>query len=105
MTAEMPGILLAFFCAREIEVAAKRVGDGKIGLKNAAEHLLVEPLLKLGAGLEHGVGVGVFRLEVGDDFGTFLLAEPGVVIDAAIPVKDLLDRFTASPGRSGRSGG
>src|SRR4051794_8334944 len=61
-------VLFAFFSASEIEVAAQAVRNGEVGLLNASEHLLVQLLLKRLGLLEEGVGVGVFGVEVGEDF-------------------------------------
>jgi len=40
---------------------------------------------------EVGVGVSVFGFQVGEDAGIFFVAEPGVVVDAAVVVDDVLD--------------
>jgi len=93
--AAMDGVLLAFFGAREIEIAAETVGDGEIGLQDAAEHFLVKLFLKRFGGAENGVGVGVFGVEVGEDFGILFFAKPGVGIDAAVAVEDVLDGMEA----------
>ena len=82
----MDRILFAFLGAREILETAKRVGDAEVGLLDAGEHFLVELFLEGLGGLEQGVGVGIFRVEVSDNFGVFLFAEPSVVVDAAIAV-------------------
>jgi len=47
---------------------------------------LVKLFLERLGGLEDGVGVGIFRVQVSDNFGVFLFAKPGVVVDAAIAV-------------------
>ena len=41
---------------------------------------LVELVAEGGEGRHDGVGVGVFGIEVGGDFGVLLVAEPGVVV-------------------------
>src|SRR4029077_3183174 len=99
----MQGILLAFLGAREIKVAAQSVGNRKVGLQDAAEHFLVEFFLKRFGIPKRGVGVGVFRVEVGDDFGIVFIAEPGVVVDAAVAVDDVLDRVAPRDGGPGRA--
>src|SRR4029077_19358435 len=38
--------------------------------------------------------MGVFGLQVGNDLGVFLAAEPGIVVDAAVAVQNVLDGFT-----------
>ena len=61
----MDGILFAFLGAREILEAAKLVRDAEVRLLNAGEHFLVELFLEGFGGLEDGVGVGIFGVEVG----------------------------------------
>ena len=82
----MDGILFAFLGASEILETAKRVGDAEVGLLDAGEHFQVELFLERLGGLEDGVGVGILRVQVSDNFGVFLFAEPCVVVDAAIAV-------------------
>jgi hypothetical protein len=101
---EMDGVLLAFFGTREIEIAAKAGGNRQIGLLDTAEHFLVELFLKsFGAG-KHGVGVSVFGVEVGDDFGIIFIVEPVVWIDAAVFVNDVFDRMATRDGWNSRAG-
>ena len=90
----MDGVLLAFFRAGVIGVAAKEVGDAQVGLLNAAEHFLVKGFLEGLGGFQKGVGEGVFFLEVGGDPGVVFVAEPGVMIHATIAVDDVFDRIT-----------
>jgi hypothetical protein len=103
--ATVDGVLLAFFRARVIRVAAEKVGDAEIGLLNAAEHLLVEGFLEGLGGFQEGVGEGIFLLEVGENAGVVFVAEPGVMVHAAIAVDDVLDGFAEGEGGpEGRAG-
>ncbi len=43
--AALDGILLAFFGAREIQVAAQAVGNRKVSLQDAAKHFLIQLFL------------------------------------------------------------
>lgn len=65
---------------------------------NAAEHFLVEGFLKGFGRFEEGVGEGVFFLEVGGDTGVVFVAEPGVLVHAAVAVDDVLDGFAGGDG-------
>jgi len=69
------GILFAFLGASEILETAKRVGDAEVGLLDAGEHFLVKLFLEGLGGLEDGVGVGIFRVQVSDNFGGFPFRE------------------------------
>ncbi len=80
------GVLLPLLRARVVEEAALAVGHVRVGLLDAAEHLRVEGRLAGLRGLHHRVGVGVLRLEVGPDLRVLLLAQPVVVVDAALAV-------------------
>ena len=97
----MVRILLAFDRFGEVEIAAQAIGNGQVGLKNAPEDLLIELLLEILGGLQNEVGVGVLGLEISQDFRCALVPEPVVVVDAAVAVNDVLDRFTPCPGRGG----
>src|ERR1700704_5887952 len=90
----MQRILLALFSAREIEIAAQSVGNGKIGLQDAAEHLLVQLFLERLGVRQNYIGVGVFGVEVGDDLRIIFVAEPGVIVDEAVAVNDGFNRLT-----------
>jgi hypothetical protein len=100
--AKMEGVLLAFDGLGGIEIAAEAVRYGEVGLLDAGEHFMVEGFLKCLGGLEDGVGIGVFRLEMADDFGIFFFAEPGVVINAEVSVNLVLDRTAGRDRRLGR---
>jgi hypothetical protein len=96
--AAVDGVLLAFFGAGVIGVAAEKVGDAKVGLLNAAEHFLVKGFLEGLGGFQEGVGEGVFFLEVGGDARVVFVAEPGVMVHAAVAVDDVLDGFAEGDG-------
>jgi hypothetical protein len=96
--ATVDGVLLALFRAGVIGVAAETVGDAEVGLLNAAEHFLVEGFLEGLGGIQEGVGEGVFFLEVGGDAGVILVAEPGVVVHAAVTVDDVFHGFADGDG-------
>ena len=97
--AKIQRVLQAFKCLCEILVTAKRVGDGKICLLDAAQHFLIKLFLECLGRLENGIGVRVFGLQIGDDFGGFLAAKPGVMIDAAVAMQNVLHGF--APGDRG----
>ena len=88
-------ILLPLFRAREIEIASQPVGNGKIRLLDAHQHFLIELLLQRFRGLQNSVGIRVFGLQIVDDFRIFFVAQPGVMIYAAIAMQNVLHRFTA----------
>ena len=91
--AEMERILLALVRAGEIEIAAQAVGNREVGLLNPAKHFLIELFLKLLGRPQDRVRVSVFGFQVGDDIGIFFLAEPSVVVDAAIAMQSVLHGF------------
>jgi len=92
-SAAVDGVLLAFDGAGVIFEAAQGVGDGEIGLLNAAEHFVIKAKLERLGGFEVGVGVGVFGFEIGEDAGILLVTEPCVVVDAAVGMDDVFDGF------------
>jgi len=102
--AAVDGVLLALDGAGVVFEAAKSVRDAEIGLLNAAEHFMVEAGLEGFGRFEVGVSVRVFVFEIGEDPGIFFVAEPGVVVDAAVGVDDVLDGF-AEGERGLESGG
>jgi hypothetical protein len=69
-----------------VPVLALAKGHRDVGLLDMADHLSVESLLEFGCGLKDSSGIGVFRLEVGDDLGVVALAKPGVVVDQRVAV-------------------
>ena len=91
----MDRVLLAFFGACEIEIAAEAVGNREVGLQDLAQHFLIELFLEGFGAVKNGVGVGVFGVEIGDDLGILLFLEPGVIVDAAVVVEDVLDGMAA----------
>ena len=97
--AAIDGVLLAFDGARVIFVAAKGIGDAEVGLQDAAEHFVIEFFLDGFGGFEVGRGVVVFGGEVGGDARVMFVAEPGVVVHAAVVVDDVLDGFAEGEGR------
>ena len=62
-------------------------------LLDTAKHFVIKPFLKLLRGAQDRVRVSVFGFQVGDDIGIFFLAKPGVVIDAAVAVQNMLYGF------------
>jgi len=102
--AAVDGVLQAFGGAGVVFKAAKGIGDAEIGLKDAAEHFLVEMSLEGFGGFQIGISVGVFGFEIGENAGIFFVAEPGIVVDAAVGVEDMLDGF-AEGERGLESGG
>jgi len=102
--AAVDGVLLAFDGAGVVFETAQCVWDAEIGLLNPAEHFLVEAGLEGFCRFEVGVGVRVFGFEVGEDARIFFVAEPGVVVDAAVGVDYVLDGFAESE-RGLKSGG
>jgi len=102
--AAVDGVLLALDSAGVVFEATKGVWDGEIGLEDAAEHFVVEAGLEGFGGFEIGVGVGALGFEIGEYAGIFFVAEPGVVVDAAVGVDNVLDGF-AEGERGLESGG
>ncbi len=95
-------VLAALQLARVVPVAAAAVGHALVGLLDAREHLAVELLAER---LERGhrrPRVAVLGLEVGDDLGVLLLAQPVVVVDA--PVAEPGHRARLAPGDGGLEG-
>jgi hypothetical protein len=64
----------------------------------AAEHFVVQRFLEGLVRLQIGISVSVFHFEVLQDARISLVAEPGVVVNAAITVDDVLDRFARGDG-------
>ncbi len=97
----MDRVLLSFFGPREIEIATQPVGNGKIRLLDAPQHFLIELLLKRFRRLQNRVGVGIFSLQIADDFGVFFVAQPGVMVDATVAVQNVLHRLAPGDRRLG----
>ena len=85
------GVLLAFLGAGVEPVTPLRVGRGRVGLLGAAEHLGVELVFEAFEGGHHRGGVGVLGLEVFEDGGVLLFAQPeiGVLDFVAVQADDL----------------
>jgi len=103
----LDGILLAGFGAGVIEVRAAELGDGEVGLFDAAEEFFIE-------GFAEGIevfrelgGVGVFGFEVGGDGGVLLFAEPevGIVEGGTVAELRVLDTFGDGGGLGLEEGG
>ncbi len=95
----MERVLLSLFGPSEIEVAAKFVRNGKVGLLNPPQHLLIELLLECFRWLQNRIGVRVFSLQIVDDFRVFFMAEPGVVVDTTVPMQNVFHGLSARGGR------
>ena len=66
-----------------------------------AEHLVVELVAQGSEVGGDGFGVGVFGVEIGGDFGIFLVAKPGVVVDEGDAVEGGFFVVFAGDGGSG----
>src|SRR6266851_1619523 len=95
----MERVLLSFLGTREIVIATEPIGNGKIRLQDAPQHFLIELFLKCLCGLQNGVGIGVFRLQISHDLRIFFVAEPCIVVDTAVAMQNVLYRF--APGNRG----
>jgi hypothetical protein len=93
--AEVLWVLLAFERFGEIKIAAAPIGNGKIRLLDAPQHLLIELLLECFGRPQNGIGIGVFGFQVGNDFRVLFVAEPGVMVDAAVAMQNVLDRLAS----------
>jgi hypothetical protein len=49
--------------------------------------------------VKDGIGISVLGVEVRDYFGILLFLEPGIVVDAAVVVDDVLDGMAAGDRR------
>jgi hypothetical protein len=78
------GVLLPFDLALVVPEAAAPIRHGLVGLLDAREHLRVEALAERLQGPHHCGRIRVLRVEVRDDRGVVLLAQPRVVVDAAL---------------------
>jgi len=86
--AGVDAVLLARLIAGLVTVAILHIGNRLILLGNASHHLFVELIAQRLGRLEHGIGIGVFSLEVGQHLGVLALVipQPVVVVDPGIPV-------------------
>jgi hypothetical protein len=98
------GVLLPVLDARVVSVTVRVVGHGRVVRLQSPDHLIEERLPEFLRRRRQRVGVGVFRLQVGEHLGARTVAEPGVGIDAAVAVKGLLLGRTPGGGRRGRGG-
>ncbi len=95
------GVLLSFFRAVVVEVAAVANRNAEIGLLDARQHLLVERIFE---GLQifgERLRIGVFRFEVFHHARIGLLAKPVILIHNRCPVTYLLVFDSRCNGRSG----
>ncbi len=78
-------------------------GDGGVVLLDASDDFLEQGLLQFFRVLESPLGVGIFRFEIGNDFGVLALLEPVVVIGARMSMGggDLVGT-ALGPGRAGK---
>src|SRR6266568_3619181 len=83
---ELKGVLLAFLGSGEVQIAAEQIGDREIRLQDAAKQFLVKLPLKSFGGLQYGVRISILCFQVGDNFGVLFMAEPRVMVDAAVAV-------------------
>ena len=95
-------VLQAGLGAHPVLERALAVRGRAVRLLDVTEHLAVERLLQRRARLHDRRGVGVLGLEVGADVGARLLAQPEVVVDAALAVLDLDVRDPARDRRARR---
>ena len=93
LPAAVDRVLLPLLGTRVVVEPAVAHRHREIRLLDPAEHLGVERVLQPLARLHDPRGVGVLRLEVGDDLGVRLLAQPEVVVGEAIPVQLADDRL------------
>src|ERR1019366_932525 len=89
LAAALDGILLALFAARVGEILATAGGDGKNGLLDIPQHLLVDGVAEGLQTAGHGLGVGVLRLQVLLDLWVRFFAQPKVGIDYGRPMPPL----------------
>ncbi len=106
------GVLLALLGARVVEVPAVTNRDREVRLLDAGEHLGVKRVLQGEGGAHDRLGVGVLGPQVVKHLRGVLAAEPGVVVDPAVAVEQLLlwlapgggGSGNGSPGLGGRGG-
>jgi hypothetical protein len=89
LAAALHRILFALFSTRVIIIFAAPAGNRKIGLLDAAEHLLVERLFERMQLLGQRFRICVFGLEIFDDLRIRFFAEPKIVVDHGCAVARL----------------
>ncbi len=97
----MERVLLSLFGTREIVIATEPIGNGKIRLQDAPQHFLIDPLPERFRRLQNGIGIRVLGLQVGNDLRIFFVAEPGIVVDTAVAVQNVLHGFAPGNRRLG----
>ncbi|MNZ62105.1 hypothetical protein D3C78_802190 [compost metagenome] len=88
LAAGVDGVLLARLIAGLVAVAVLHIGHRLVLLGDAGHHLLVELVAQRLDWLEHGLGVGVFGLEIIQHLGLLplVVTQPVVVVDPDVPV-------------------
>src|SRR5882762_2538899 len=99
--AVMERVLFALESFGEVVVAAEAIRHREIGLLDAGEHFLVELFLKGDGGFEQRVGIGVFGLEVANNFGILFFAKPEIVVYAEVAMEAVFNRIAGGDGRPG----
>src|SRR5262249_31970940 len=85
--AAMDRVLLTFLRSRKVPVIPLADRYAQVGLLDAGQELLVEPVLERPGWLHDRLGVGVLGLEVLDDLEVLLLPQPVVVVEERCAVK------------------
>jgi len=67
--AAVDGVLLALLGARQVPPAAIAEGNRDVGLLHVREHLVIKLIAQAAERRHHGLGIGVFGIEVGGDLG------------------------------------
>ena len=97
-------VLLAFLRPRVIEMVAATVGDGRVVFLDAAQDLLVERFLECFHRLHHGRGIGVLGFEIRGHARIVFVAQPEIVVFAAVAVNDVDPGDSGGTGRDGHGG-
>jgi hypothetical protein len=85
--AAVDGVLAAFLGARVVPPFAVAEGDRDVSLLHVREHFLIKVFAQSVERRHHGLDVGIFRVEIGGDFGILLFAQPCVVVGERDAVK------------------
>ena len=100
------GVLLPLLRARVILPPVEGGGRRRVGLLQARDGFVVDLPRERREARGHRVRVRVLRLEIGDDLGGPLVAQPGVVVLEGLAVDRRLVRVSARDRRGdGRGGG